>query len=288
MQKKTKIIIAIVCAIVIAAGVSLGIYFGMKNHNDPSETVFATTGTVEVFDKNTVKFSYLTPYIEKSSFEVVDKKGFAVETDGKTIDGKIISLEYRPSKSETIESGEIVITADISEKFIDGKSYKAIIKAGAIKHAKEEYVNPDITADFKVSKDDNGVLHAEEEKFKDAKTVVLSDVEPSLYKKDGKAYFSITAKADGITRYNEEGAKNFSAFIGYRYKTSEGGFVRWLNSDIVFSVKDGVIEITGSAMEDDLIPGKDYKLVISKGFFLNDDGSVVNEEYKSEFTYVEN
>ncbi len=287
MQKKTKIIIAIVCAVVIAAGISLGIYFGVKNHNDPSKTVFATTGTVEVFDKNTVKFSYLTPYIEKGSFEIVDKKGFAVETEGKTIEGKIISIEYRPSKTDTIETGEIVITADLSEKLVADSSYKAVIKAGAIEHKKEEYINPDITADFKVNKDDNGVLHAEEEKFKDAKSVVLSDVEPTFYKKDGKAYFSITAKAEGITKYNEEGSKNFSAFIGYRYKTSEGGFVRWLNNDVVFSAKDGVIEITGSAMEDDLIPGIDYKLVISKGFFLNDDGSVVNEEYKSTFTYVE-
>jgi len=285
MQKKTKIIIAIVCAVVVAAGVTLGLYFGLKDK--PAETVFSTTGTVEVFDKNTVKFYYTTPYIEDGSFEILDKKGFVVETEGKTIDGKIISIEYRPTDTDTVKSGEVVITADLSEKLVDGVSYHATVKAGAVEHKKEEYVNPDITSDFKVKKDDNGVLHAEEEKFKDAKAVVLANVEPKLYKKDGKAYFSITAKADGLTKYNEEGAKNFTTIAGYSYKNSDGTFIRWLNTDVVFKAENGIIEITGSAMEDDLIPGTDYKLVIQRGFFSNDDQSVVNEEYESSFTYVE-
>ena len=285
MQKKTKIIIAIICAVIVAAGVALGLYFGLKDK--PTETVFSTTGTVEVFDENTVKFYYTVPYIEKGSFELLDKNGFVAETDGKKIDGKIISLEYRPTNTDTVKSGEIVITADLAEKLTAGVSYHATIKAGAVEHKKEEYVNPDITADFKVKEDDNGVLHAEEEKFKDAKAVVLSNVEPRLYKKDGKAYFSITATADGLTKYNEEGVKNFTTIAGYSYKNSDGTFIRWLNTDIVFKAENGNIEITGSAMENDLIPGTDYKLVIQKGFFSNDDQSLVNEEYESKFTYVE-
>lgn len=285
MQKKTKIIIAIVCTVLFVAGIALGLYFGLKDK--PAKTVFAETGTVEVFDKNTVKFSYITPYIEKGVFEIIDKEGFVVKTDDKTIDGKIVSIEYRPTNTETVKSGEVVITADLSEKLIAGASYHATVKAGAVEHTKEDYVNPDITADFKVKEDDNGMLHAEEEKFKDAKAVVLANVEPKLYKKDGKAYFSITAKADGLTRYNEEGANNFTVIAGYSYKNSDGTFIRWLNTDVVFKAENGIIEITGSAMADDLIPGTDYKLVIQRGFFLNDDSSVVNEEYEGTFTYVE-
>ncbi len=288
MQKKTKIIIAIVCAVVIAVGVSLGIYFGTKNDTDPTKTVFAKTGTVDIFDKNTVKFYYITPLIEKGSFELIDKKAFVVETEGKTIEGKIVSVEYRPNDSEKVKSGEIVVTADLSEKLAEGKSYKAVIKAGAIEHKKEEYVNPDIIAEFKVKKDDNGVLHAEEERFQNSKAVVLSDVEPELYKKDGKAYFTVTAKADGITKYNKDEAANLKVFVAYSYKKeSEGVFVRWVNTDVVFSAKDGVITLTGTTLEDDLVPGRDYKLVIKKGFFTNDDLSIVNEEYEGNFTYVE-
>ena len=189
MQKKTKIIIAIVCTVLFVAGIALGLYFGLKDK--PAKTVFAETGTVEVFDKNTVKFSYVTPYIEKGVFEIIDKEGFVVKTDDKTIDGKIVSIEYRPTNTETVKSGEVVITADLSEKLIAGASYHATVKAGTVEHTKEDYVNPDITADFKVKEDDNGMLHAEEEKFKDAKAVVLANVEPKLYKKDGKAYTTI-------------------------------------------------------------------------------------------------
>ena len=285
MQKKTKIIIAVVCAVVVAAGVALGLYFGLKDK--PVETVFATTGTVDVFDANTLKFSYTTPFIEEGSFEIADKKAFEVTTDDKTISGKIISVEYRPTDSETVQTGELVITADLSEKLVAGTSYRAVVKAGAVEHKKEEYVNPDITADFKTREDDNGVLHADEITFKDAKAVVLSNVEPELYQKDGKAYFSITAKADGLTKYNEEASKNFKVYAGYSYKNSDGRFVRWLNTDVVFSAENGVIKITGAALADDRIPGTDYNLVISKGFVTNDDKTIVNEEYTTTFTYVE-
>ncbi len=285
MQKKTKIILAVVLSVLFLIGLALGLYFGLKDKAD--KTVFAKTGTVSVFDKNTLKFTYITPYFEDADFELTEEKGFYVTTGDKTIDGEIISIEYRPGEGEKVESGSIVITADLEESVVVGNSYHAVIKENSIVFEEEDYINPDITADFIVKEDDNGVFHAEEEKFKNAKAVVLSDVKPELYKKEGKAYFSITAKADGITSYNEEGAKNYQVFAGYSYKNSNGRFIRWLVNDIEFSAENGVIKITGSAMEDDLIPGTDYKLVIKKGFFTNDDMSVVNEEYEGNFTYVE-
>ena len=285
MSKKTKIILAVVCSVCLLAGVALGLYFGLREK--PQETVFAETGTVDVFDENTVKFTFIAPYITGADFDITDRQGFEVILDGKTIQGKIVSVEYVASEGENLESGSVIVTADVEEDFIEGKSYKAVIKANSLELASENYINPDITAEFKVKKDDNGSLHAEEEKYKDAKAVVLSDVEPKLYKKDGKAYFEITAKADGITTYNKAEAQNFQAYAAYRYKTTEGTFVRFMTDDVKCTIENGSIRIYGETGEENLIPGQDYKLVISKGFFINDDKSVVNEEYESTFTYVE-
>ncbi len=285
MTKKTKIILAVVCSVLFVAGLTLGLYFGLRDK--PKNTVFAETGTVDVFDENTLKFTFIAPYIENADFEVTNEKGFEVTADAKTIAGKIISIEYRPGKSDTLENGSVVVTADLEEKLLDGNSYHAVIKANSIELKSEEYVNPDITADFKVKMDDNGQLNAEEEKFKDAKVVVLSDVEPELYKKDGKAYFKITAKADGITTYNETEAKNLQVFAAYRYKNSNGTFGRFMTDNVKCSIENGVIEIVSETGEENLIPGQDYKLIITKGFFVNDDKTIVNEEYESTFTYVE-
>ncbi len=285
MTKKTKIILAVVFSVLFVAGLALGLYFGLREK--PESTVFAETGTVDVFDENTLKFTFIAPYIENATFEVTNEKGFEVTTDAKTIPGKIISIEYRPGEGEKIETGTVVVTADLEEKLLDGNSYRAVIKADSLELKSEDYVNPDITADFKVKMDDNGSLNAEEEKFKDAKAVVLSDVEPKLYKKDGKAYFEITAKADGITDYNKSEAQNYQVFAAYRYKTSDGIFVRFMTDDVKCTIENGSIRIVGETGEENLIPGQDYKLIISKGFFVNDDKSVVNEEYESTFTYVE-
>lgn len=285
MTKKTKIILAAVLSVLFVAGFSLGLYFGLRDNSE--ETVFAETGTVDIFDANTLKFSYIAPYIENASFDIINEDGFYITTDGKTIEGKIISVEYHMSQSETIASGTVVVTADIKEKVIDGNSYHAVIKAGSIELKSEEYINPDITADFKVKKDDNGSYNAEEEKFKDSKAVVLSDVEPKLYKKGGNAYFEITAKADGITSFNEAGARNYQTFAAYSYKNENGTFARFLIDSVEFKAENGVITITGKTGEENLIPGQDYKLTIKRGFFTNDDQSVVNEEYESTFTYVE-
>lgn len=285
MTKKTKIILAVVLSVLFVAGLTLGLYFGLREK--PQNTVFAETGTVDVFDSNTVKFTFITPYIENADFEIINKEGFEITTDAKTIPGKIISIEYRPGEGEKIETGSVVITADLEEKLLDGNSYHAVLKADSIKLESEDYTNTDITADFKVKKDDNGTLNAQVEKFKDAKAVVLSDVEPRLYKKGDKAYFEITAKADGITDYNKTEAQNYQVFAVYKYKTTEGVFVRFMIDNVKFTAENGSISIVGETAKENLIAGQDYKLIISKGFFVNEDKSVVSEEYESTFTYVE-
>lgn len=285
MKKKNKIILAVVFAVLFIVGLSLGLYFGLRDK--PSKTVFADTGTVSVFDEDTVKFSYICPYIENANFEITDKTGFCVNVDGKTVNGKIISIEYNASESEAIESGTVTVTADLEEDLVAGKDYHAVIKANSIELEKEDYVNPDITADFKVKEDDNGVFRAEEEKFKNAKAVVLDDVKAELFKKDGKAYFSITAKGDGLTTYNETDMKNYQVFAAYSYKNENGTFARFLVDDVQFSAENGLIEIIGETGEENLIPGQDYKVTIKKGFFMNDDKTVVNEEYEANFTYIE-
>lgn len=285
MTKKVKIIIAVVVSAVIVAGVATGLYFGLKEK--PFGTLFAVTGTVDVIDEDTIEFSYICPYFELAKYEVTNENGIYVTTDNKTIAGEITLLEYDENQGEVLESGMLTVTAELEESLVTGKSYHAVIKANSIKLEKENYINPNITADFKVKTDDNGQLNAEEEKFKDVKSVVLSDVKAELYKKNGKAYFSITAKANGITTYNEIDMKNYRVFASYIYKTNEGTFARHIYDNVEFSAENGVITIIGETGEENLIPGQEYNLIINKGFFTNDDKTLVNEEYKSTFTYVE-
>ncbi len=285
MRKKTKIILASVLSVIILAGVATGIYFGLEHKR--AETVFAETGTVAIFDDNTIKFTFITPYIENGEFEVINENGVIVTTEGKKIGSEIVSVEYRPATTDTLEGGTVVVTADLEEKLVDGTSYRATITAETLKLAKKDYTNKDITADFKAKKDDNGQLNAQEEKYKDATSVVLSDVKPVLYKKGAKAYFEVTAKADGVTTYNKAGSQNFQAFCSYRYKNSEGTFVRFMTENVQCTIKNGVIKIVAETPAENLIPGQDYTLLISKGFFINEDQTIVNEEYEALFTYVE-
>lgn len=285
MGKKAKIILAAVLSVIILAGVATGIYFGLEHKR--AETVFAETGTVDIFDEDTIKFTFITPYIENGEFETINENGVIVKDGDKKIGSKIVSVEYRPVKTEALESGTVVVTADLDEKLENGVSYKAVIIEGTLKLVKKDYINKDITAAFKAKKDDNGKLNAQEEKYTDATAVVLSDVKPLLYKKGGKAYFEITAKADGVTTYNAADAQNFQTFCSYRYRNSEGTFVRFMTGDVQCTIKNGVIKITAETPVENLIPGQDYTLLISKGFFINEDKSVVNEEYEALFTYVE-
>lgn len=286
MTKKVKIIIAVVCSVLFITGLATGLYFGLKEK--PQETAFAETGFVEVIDEDTIEFSYLCPYFKKADFKIINEKGFTLSTGDKTTNGKIVSLEYSSGKTDSFRSGTLTLTVDLEEKLSADTSYHAVVKAESIELKKEKYVNTDITADFKTIANTDGKLEAEEEEaFKDVKSVVLSNVKAELFKKDGKAYFSITAKANGITAYNESGMKAYRVFASYIYKTTEGTFARHIHDNVEFSAENGVITITGETGEENLIPGQDYKLIINKGFFTNDDQTLINEEYTSTFTYVE-
>lgn len=285
MTKKTKIIVAVVCSVLFIAGLATGLYFGLKEK--PRDTSFAETGFVEIIDEDTIEFSYLCPYFKKADFKIINENGFSVSADNKTTTGKIVSLDYTSGKTEKLQSGTLTLTVDLEEKLSADTSYHAVVKAESIELKKADYINTDITADFRTASNSDGNLEAEEENFKDVKSVVLSDVKAELYKKNGKAYFSITAKANGITAYNEADMKNYRVFAAYSYKTENGIFGRYIYDNVEFSAENGVITITGETGAENLIPGQEYNLVINKGFFTNDDKTLVNEEYKSTFTYVE-
>ncbi len=285
MTKKVKIIIAVVCSVLFIAGLATGLYFGLKEK--PQGTSFAETGIVEVIDKDTIEFSYLCPYFKKADFEIINENGFTVSADNKTTNGKIVSFEYSSGETEQLKSGTLTLTVDLEEKLSADTSYHAVVKAESIELKKADYVNPDITADFKTTANSDGTLDAEEEKFKDVKSVALSNVKAKLFEKNGKAYFSITAKANGITTYNEADMKAYRVFAAYSYKTEDGTFGRYIYDNVEFSAENGVITITGETDKENLIPGQDYNLTINKGFFTNDDQTLINEEYKSTFTYVE-
>ncbi len=285
MTKKVKIIIAVVCSVLFIAGLATGLYFGLKEK--PQDTTFAETGFVEVIDEDTIEFSYLCPYFKKADFKIINENGFAVSTDDKTSNGTIVSLEYSSGETEQLKSGTLTLTVDLEEKLASDTSYHAVVKAESIELKKADYVNADITADFRTTASSDGKLDAEEEKFKDVKSVALSNVKAEFFEKNGKAYFSITAKANGITTYNEADMKAYRVLAAYSYKTSEGTFGRYIYDNVEFSAENGVITITGETGKENLIPGQDYNLTITKGFFTNDDKTLINEEYKSTFTYVE-
>lgn len=285
MTKKTKIILAVVCSVLFIAGLATGLYFGLKEK--PQGTTFAETGTVNIIDEDTIEFSYLCPYFKNADFNIINENGFTVSADDKTTNGKIVSLEYSSGETEQLRSGTLTLTVDLEEKLSADTSYHAVVKAESIELKKADYKNDDITADFRTSSNDDGSLDAEEEKFKDVKSVALSNVEAKLFEKNGKAYFSITAKGEGLTTYNEADMKAYRVLAAYSYKTENGIFGRMIYDNVEFSAENGVITITGETGKENLIPGKDYNLTITKGFFTNEDKTLVNEEYKSTFTYIE-
>lgn len=208
MSKKVKIIIAVAVSVVIAAGVAAGLYFGLRDK--PQDASFGKTGFVDIIDEDTIEFSYLCPYFKKADFKIINENGFEVSDGSKTTNGKIVSLEYASGETNLFRSGTLTLTVDLENKLAADTSYHAVVKAEAIELKKEKYVNTDITADFRTKADSEGKLEAEdEENFKDVKSVALSNVNAELFEKNGKAYFSITAKANGITAYNKDDMKAY-------------------------------------------------------------------------------
>ncbi len=290
LNKTSKIVIAAVAAVLFVAGISLGLYFGLKDK--PAETTFSSTGEITVIDKNNIVFSYTCPYMnEDTEFRISDKEGFVitykVKEETKTIPCTIKSSKYEQSKTEALKYGTLSLNISLKEDIIDNTTYKTVLKANSIELKKENYKNPDITADFTITKTEEGLYDVQKEVYLDAKAVVPSNVEAKLTKENGKAYFTVTAQIDGITQYDAAALKNLQAFVGFGYKNENGTFGRFLNRDVEFSVNNGKVFIRGTVDKEDLIPGQDYSLIIKKGFFTNDDKSVVNDEYKGIFTYVE-
>lgn len=291
LNKKTKIIIAVVAAVIIAAGVAAGIYFGI-NHKPAYETDFSTVAEVQIIDDKNIIFSYTCPYISsEAQFRIDNKDGLVITyKDGeetKTLPCSIASSEYEASKTEGIKYGTLSLNIKLKENIKDSTLYNAVLKADSVSLKKEKYSNPDITADFSVIKTEEGLFQVEKEDYLNAKLVVPSNVVATLTKESGKAYFTITAQMDGITQYDKEALQNFRSFIALKYKNENGTFGRFLNTDVEFSAEDGSIYIRGTLDKEDLIPGQDYTVVIKKGFFTNDDKTLVNDDYECAITYVE-
>lgn len=293
----TKAIIAIcVGAAVLVAGIAVGVYFWLKPK--PQETVSATSGTIEVIDDKNLILSFTTPYMDKESeFYVEKNKGFYVsytDANGKEvkIGGQITETPtFTSNQSETLEYGNLSVKVKLDKKLNPSEEtlLKAVLEADAISCKKAKYSSPEITTYFRFFLDESGLFEVEVEKFPYAKTVVPSDVEAKLTKEKGKAYCTITARVDGITDYNKEGVQNLSTLVFFTYKNSEGITYRLPQPQkgIDFSINNGKVVFKYVVEEKDLIPGCEYELSIPKGLFINEDMSVVNDEYKCKFTYVE-
>lgn len=290
LNKTTKIVIAVIAAAIVVAGVALGLYFGLKEK--PHETEFATMADVQIIDKNNIVFSYTCPYLEEdSAFRIEDKNGlvitYKVDKKEKTLPCTIASSKYEASKSDTIKYGTLSLNVKLNESIKDNTIYNAVLKAESISLEKENYLNPDVTADFSVIKTEEGLFQVQKEDYLNARLVAPANVEASLTKENGKAYFTITAQIDGITQYDKEALQNLRSFIALKYKNENGTFGRFLNTDVEFSAENGNVFIRGTLDKEDLIPGQDYTVIIKKGFFTNDDKSVVNDDYEGAITYVE-
>ncbi|MBQ7957442.1 MAG: hypothetical protein IJ279_05335 [Clostridia bacterium] len=290
LNKTSKIVIAVAAAVLVVAGVALGLYFGLKEK--PHETSFAETAEVQVIDSKNIIFSYTCPYMDKNTaFRIDDKNGLVItykdKDETKTLPCTISSSKYEASEAELIKYGKLSLSVTLKEEIKENVLYKALLKKDSISLKKENYTNGEITADFTVTKTEEGLFEVEKEVFVDSKLVTPSNVEAKLSKENGKAYLTVTAQIDGITKYDENALQNFTSFIAIRYKNENGTFGRFLNRDVEFSAENGKVIIKGTLDKEDLIPGQDYKLIIKKGFFSNDDKSVVNDDYEGDFTYVE-
>lgn len=294
MKKNIKIILAVVLTAVILGGIGVGIYFALKSE-DPVETVFSETGNVKIIDADTIEFSYLCPYMGKNTeFDIINKDGFILtyvknEKDSE-ISGTIISQKYERYESESFKTGTLTLEIQLEDNLSDGISYHAVLKENSIELKKQDYVNPDISADFNVTANSDNSLSADEIKYANASLSVPSNVKARFEKEGTKTYFVFEADIEGVTKYDESAVKNMSAMIMYRH-IEEGNRVIYaaVNEDknAVIEVNDGKVYAKSEVTKDILFPGDDYECILLKGFFVNDDKSVVNDLYKGTFTYVE-
>ncbi|MBE6784455.1 MAG: hypothetical protein E7536_10665 [Ruminococcaceae bacterium] len=292
-----QIIAICVAAAVLIAGIAVVVYFYLKPK--PQATVSATTGNIEIIDEQNLVLSFTTPYMdEDSAFYVENNKGFYISyTDEKTnkevkITGQITETPtFSSNKTDSLAYGNLSVKIKLDQKLkpSDTALLKAVLEADSISCKKQKYSTPEIITHFRFSLDEAGLFEVKVEKFPYAKAIVPSDVEAKLSKEKGKAYCTITARVDGVTDYNKEGIQNLSTLVYFMYKNSEGVTYRLPQPQkgIDFSVSNGKIVFKYVVEEKDLIPGCEYELSIPKGLFINEDMSVVNDEYTCKFTYVE-
>ena len=299
LSKKNKIIISVV-AVLLAVGVGLGLYFGLKDKTSVHATTYGDTiRSIDVVDASTIEFEYVWPYFENQPQAYVENaKGVYVtytDTNGQTvtINGEIIeapkySKGVMSNGSQQTEGGYLTLKVKLDKKLLNEETeYRVVLKAGSISYKDDNYVNQEISGKFVASSIDgisyNGVT---DKPYADAKAVVPSNVEISLTKDSEKGYFSISAYIPGVTQFNAVATQNFSAIAKIEYK-NDGTFVRFISTDVEFKEENGKVFLKGSIGLDDLIPGKDYTVTIQKGVFINDDKTIVNEEYICNYTYVE-
>ncbi len=292
MNKKFKIIIAAAVAVLLIAGCITGFYFIKKEANQ-KESVFDETGSVKIISDTEIEFSYICPYMsEDTKFEVLNKDGFFVssEIDGAEtkIQGEIVSTEYTRGGTDTYKTATLTININLSQKLTDGK-YRAVLEKGAIELKKEDYTNNEITANFSVSTSVDGKVEAKDDNYADARLSVPSNVSAEIVKEGTKHYFIFKADITGVTKYDEIGMQNYKVILAYGHRVNNRRKYVGVNQDenAIITVTNGSVYVKTEVEDDMLFPGDDYQIVITKGFFINDDKTVVSDEYKGTFTYVE-
>ncbi len=299
LTKKAKIIISVVVAVVIAAGVGLGIYLSKDKKNVHETTYSDTFSDFKVIDSSTIEFTYTCPYFEgQPQFYVENAKGFymtyanakgeTVTLNGEIIEAPKYSAGVLQGEQDETKGGSLTLKIKLDKKLVkEETTYHAVLKAESISYKEDDYINKEVSAKFTASSVDGVAWSGDIIHFADAKIVVPSNVEVSLTKDSEKGYFAINAYIPGVTQYNEAGTKNFEALAKIEYKNENGRFIRFISTDVEFKEENGNVFLKGSIGLEDLIPGQDYTVTIQKGVFINDDKSVVNDEYVCQYTYVE-
>ncbi len=294
MNKKVKIILAVVLSLICIAGVVLGIFFGIKEKNKV-DSVFGDTANVNIISADKIEFYYSCPYMNKNTtFEIENEDGFyltyVIDGEEKEIECEITNADYESVSTDTMKSGTLTLTVALDEKIKSGITYSACLEENAIELKKKDYKNPQIKADFSVNETDEGELEAIGEKYLNTKLSVPNDAEVGLVKKsDGKTYLLFTADISGVTAYDEIGMKNLSVIASLYCKTEDGGKLNMVNisENKNITVENGSVTVEFEIPKEDVHPGIDYKFLLTKGFFTNDDKSVVNDKFVLEFTYIE-
>lgn len=285
LTKATKIIIAFALAGLLAA-------CGKATQ----ELNFGETIDIE-FDQenlNKLEVSFDCPYLSENTKFNIDKKDgftltFTVDGEEKVIEGNIIDTKYERNDSDAVKSGTNTLEIELNEELKYNVSYSAVLEADSITLAKEDYKNKKMTKEFIIETDALGNINLEGDDYADAKLAVPSNVNAEITKEKGKYYFVFSATIDGITKYDEVGLTNYDVYMGFSVKTTEGTIIRYANAikETEYTIQNGNVTVKIPVEKEDLHAGVDYKVYMSKGFFTNNDKSLVSDEYSGSFTYVE-